>query len=128
MQEPPVLFVRVTLARAAACECCASALSRGARAHLVVDPSRRSRPLAHVRCTGCFDAGKEPAVNDVLPPEAAAPLATTMGAAAFTRLHGGALALAAIAIGVVAILATRTARRLFVTLGVAIKVGARALW
>jgi predicted unusual protein kinase regulating ubiquinone biosynthesis (AarF/ABC1/UbiB family) len=109
-----VLFVEVTLARVAACDACTGVLSRGARVHLVAD----GRASPRVRCRPCFDCCAEP-----LPIAAsigAAPLAVA-SSAALVRVSPLAWLAIAGAASLATLLASRTARRLAVTIAVALK-------
>ena len=124
MDASPV-FVEVTLARVTPCEVCRTPLTRGARAQLVIDDGPR-----RVRCAPCVDLGIEPAPSGA--PASAAPVAAGVPLALHARTSLDALtplttvpALGwAAAVGAASLLVlwrSRTARRLAVTLAVAIK-------
>ena len=124
MQKPmPIieaLFVEVTLARPAVCDACACGMTRGARVQLVAD----GRGGPRVRCRPCFASGAEP-----LPIAASvnpAPLAVASGLA-MVRVSPLAWLAMVGAASVVTLLASRTARRLTVTMAVAIKSACRML-
>jgi aarF domain-containing kinase len=112
------VFVNVVLSRPASCDVCRARLPRGARVRLI-----DSADIRRVRCDDCVSSGAEPV------PEAAAPMPLALASTAtLVRLPmpvwialGGVTALGLV-------FASRTVRRLAVTLGVAAKSAAKLVW
>jgi len=109
--EADVLFVEVTLARPNVCDACACELARGDRAHLVVDGRAR-----RVRCRACYASGA-----DALPVAASAAPIALAGSAAMVRMTPLAWVALAATAAVASLVMSRTARRVVVTVAVAIK-------
>jgi predicted unusual protein kinase regulating ubiquinone biosynthesis (AarF/ABC1/UbiB family) len=113
-RDPSIRFVDVTMHRDSPCDQCGALLSRGARACIGVDEATRAR---HVLCPHCRRPEEPSDVRPTVPPVAA----LAFGAPVLGR---GSLAvwIAVGVVGVAAVLASRTGRRVVATAGVAAKV------